>query len=434
MIRIGLIGIGTVGGGVLEVFHRQRNFFSQKLGIDVAIKRIVTRDASRFSEISRDVNGALCSTSVDDILTDPQIQIVVELIGGTTTAKTTILRALASGKHVITANKALIAEHGPEIFSAAESNGVSVFFEGAVGGGMPIIKTGRESMIGNEIISIQTIINGTCNYILTLMTEQGMSFDQALQEATAKGYAEANPTLDIEGIDAGHKISILASLFYGGYVPFAKVYKEGISSISGQDIEYAASLGYRIKLLGIIKKVPQGGDQIEVRVHPTMIHRKHILASVADEFNAVLIHGDAVGPVLLYGRGAGRMPTASAVVSDVIDVCRNILGQSPRRIPMDFYRFDNEITVAPAAAIRCRYYLRFSVIDIPGVLGSICSILGCSGISIASMVQKEGYTEDSVSVVILTHDSLEQSIQEAVRHIEKLTTVKHKTQIIRIEE
>ncbi|MBD3344329.1 MAG: homoserine dehydrogenase [Chitinivibrionales bacterium] len=428
-INIGLIGAGTVGGGVVKIIHKQLGFFNTRLGLPVALKRIVDKQTDRFTDLP--VGDTLCSGDSDDILNDESIQIVVELVGGTTFAKEITLAALKRGKHVVTANKALIAEHGPEIFEAADSNNVSVYFEAAVGGGMPTIKSIREAMVGNEISSIKTIINGTCNYILTQMSTRQLPFKQVLADAQKFGYAEADPTLDIEGGDTGHKVAIMASLLYGGYVPFERISVEGITGITPDDIACARDLGYSIKLLGIIK---ERDGVIDVRVHPAMLPNAHILASVSDVFNAVLLEGDAVGDMLLYGRGAGEMPTASAVVSDIIDVARNILSGVPRRIPMDYYRKENMLTLQPMESITSRYYLRFTVCDKPGVLATIATMLGKKDISIASVVQREGFSEECVPVIILTHQATEKNIQEALAEVEKMDFTRSKTQLIRIED
>lgn len=430
--NIGLVGAGTVGGGVVKTFNKQKDFYRNKLGLSINLKRIVDIDSSLFKALP--TGEAICSDNADDILNDTDIHIVIELIGGTTFARTLILRALETGKHVITANKALIAEHGPELFETAEKNNVSVFFEASVGGGMPIIKTAREAMLGNDILSMKAIINGTCNYILSQMSEKGLVFDKVLKDAQKNGYAEADPTLDIGGGDTGHKIAIIASLLYGGYVPLDKIYIEGINEITAEDIIFARSLGYCIKLLGIIKKDSETSANVDVRIHPAMLHTNHILASVSDVFNAVLIQGDAVGPVLLYGKGAGEMPTASAVINDVIDVARNITEGSPKRIPMDFYRADNKIQVKPISSITSRYYLRFSVVDKPKVLAAIASVLGDHSISIASVIQHEGTTREYVPVIMLTYEAIEENLQKAIAEIETLDIIKQKTQVIRIEE
>lgn len=431
-INIGLIGAGTVGGGFVKIFNKQIGFFTNTLGLPVKLRRIVDINSAAYKNLP--TGDTTCSDKAEDVIADKEIHIVIELIGGTTTAKDIVLKALNAGKHVVTANKALIAKHGPEIFETAGKNGVSVFFEASVGGGMPTIKTIRESLIGNEILSLRTIINGTCNYILTRMSEKGLSFDKVLKEAQENGFAEADPILDIDGGDTGHKIVIMASLLYAGYVPFNKIYIEGIKGITTEDINYAKDFGYCIKLLGIIKKENEASPLIDVRVHPAMLQKNHILSSVSDEFNAIFIEGDAVGPVLLYGKGAGEMPTASAVISDVIDLTRNILEGSPKRIQMDYYCSDRELEIKPISSIISRYYLRFSVTERPKILASIDSILGEHGVSIASLVQKEASAKEFVPVIILTHEAREENLQKAIYEIEKMDIIKHKTQIIRIED
>jgi len=430
-IQIGIVGAGTVGGGVIKILSRRIDKMKSDLGLPVRLARIVDKDSVRLSSLP--VGSAVCSADSQDILRDDAIQIVIELIGGTTLAKELVLSALGRKKHVITANKALLAEHGPEIFEAAAQNGVAVYFEAAVGGGMPIIKTIREGLVGNEIFSITTIINGTCNYILTKMCAEGLAFANALKDAQKKGYAEADPAFDVGGVDTGHKVAILASLVSGGYVPFSSISIEGITGIGKEDILFARELGYTIKLLGIIKKTAPGSE-LDVRVHPAMLHDSHILASVSNAYNAVLIEGDAVGRILLYGKGAGEMPTASAVVSDIVDVARNILGSTPVRIPMQHYSASCSVPVKPVDSVTSRYYLHFTVLDRPGVLASITGYLGQEGISLASVMQKEGFPERGVPIVILTHDSTEKNLRAALANIEKMDYIKHPTQVLRIED
>jgi homoserine dehydrogenase len=430
-IQIGIVGAGTVGGGVIKILSQRIDRIKSDLGLPVRLARIVDKDSVRLSGLP--VGDAVCSADSQDILRDDAIQIVIELIGGTTIAKELVLSALGRKKHVITANKALLAEHGPQIFEAAAENGVAVYFEAAVGGGMPIIKTIREGLIGNEIFSITTIINGTCNYILSKMCAEGLAFANALKDAQKKGYAEADPAFDVGGVDTGHKVAILASLVSGGYVPFHSISIEGITGIGKEDILFARELGYTIKLLGIIKKSALGGE-LDVRVHPAMLHDSHILASVSNAYNAVLIEGDAVGRILLYGKGAGEMPTASAVVSDIVDVARNILGCTPVRIPMQHYSASRSVPVKPVDSVTSRYYLHFTVLDRPGVLASITGYLGQEGISLASVMQKEGFPERGVPIVILTHDSTEKNLRTALANIEKMDYIKHHTQVLRIED
>jgi homoserine dehydrogenase len=429
-INIGLVGMGTVGGGVVKILQSKLQTFRTVLGLPLCLKRVADKNSARFAELG--LTPEQCTTSAQDILDDASIHIVIELVGGTGFARTLVLDALRRGKHVITANKALIAEHGPELFEAAQANKVSIFFEASVGGGMPSIKTIRESMVGNSVRSIKSIINGTCNYILSQMSANGQEFDDALKAAQAKGYAEADPTLDIGGGDTGHKVAIMASLAYGGYVPYEDIAIEGITTITRDDIAFARELGYVIKLLGIIKRDAHGG--IEVRVHPAMLKKSHILASVSNEFNAVLIDGDAVGDILLYGKGAGEMPTASAVISDIVDCARDIKAGSTQRIPGSFYTLDHKLPLKPITGIRSRYYLRFSVVDQPGVLAKIVSALGRCAISIASVMQQEGSDPTHVPVLLLTHQAVESNVRAAIAEIEKLDIIKAPTQIIRIEE
>jgi len=424
------VGCGTVGGGVLKILAGQTPFFNTTLNLPIVLKRVADIDPSRFDAYP--VGGAIRSKNADDIIADDDIRIVIELVGGTTFARDLVLRALHAGKHVITANKKLIAECGPDIFETAEKNGVSVYFEASVGGGIPIIKSLREAMIGNDIRSIKAIINGTCNYILTRMERENLAFDAALREAQNAGYAEADPALDVGGGDSGHKTAIMASLIKGGYVPFENVPIEGITDISAEDIAFAKELGYRIKLLGIIKESAGGG--LDVRVHPAMLHTDHILASVANEFNAVLLEGDAVGQILLYGKGAGQMPTASAVISDLVDVVRNIESGLPQRIPMGFYSRSRTIALRPLDEVITRYYLRFTVEDKPRVLAPIAAALGDQGISIASVLQREVASHDRVPVIILTHAAREQGLRRAIARIESMDFVRDKTRVIRIEE
>jgi len=430
-IGIGLVGAGVVGGGVVKVLGAQGRFFRDDLRLPVCLLRIADTNAARFSALPVP-EGTVCSANADDILGDQRVKIVVELVGGTGFARTLVLEALRRGKHVVTANKKLVAEHGPELFAAAEAGGASVYFEAAVGGGIPLIKSLREGLIANDIESIKAIINGTCNYILTQMAARGKSFDAALLDAQRRGYAEADPTLDVSGGDSGHKVAIMASLAHGGYVPFASLPIEGITAITEEDITFARDLGYTIKLLGIINACADG--RLDVRVHPAMLHADHILASVNDVFNAVWLRCDAAGTILLYGRGAGEMPTASAVVSDIVDCSRDIVAGAPRRVSMDYYGSERRIPLMPMDEIRTRYYLRFAVVDRPGVLAGITSAFGRHDISIASIVQKEGSAPDYVPVILLTHEACERNVNAAIAEIDGMDFVRGRTQLIRIEE
>jgi homoserine dehydrogenase len=430
-IRIGLVGAGTVGGGVVKLLREQESYFRDKLGLHLTLARVVDKDDSRLAALP--ARGAVLSSSPEDVLGDPSIDIAVELMGGTGYARDFVLAALRAGKHVVTANKALLAQAGPAIFREAERNNVSVYFEASVGGGMPVIKTIREAMIGNDISSLKTIINGTCNYILTRMTLEGLSFAQALADAQAKGFAEADPELDIGGGDSGHKVAIMASLLYDGYLAYSALSVEGIKDISSEDIAFARELGYTIKLLGVIRR-ERSEEPVEARVHPAMLRKDHILASVSDSYNAVLLHGSAVGDILLYGRGAGEMPTASAVVSDLVDVARNIAGGTPRRIPMDYYDESRPLPVKAVGELASRYYLRFSVVDVAGVLAAMTSVFARHSISIASVVQREPPEWQRVSVIFVTHEAVESSLRAAVGEIEAMDFVREKAQVIRIED
>lgn len=427
---VGLVGAGTIGGGVVKIVQQQAEFFKKKLGLDIVLKRVADKNTALFASLP--IGDALCSNNADDILSDTDIAVVIELVGGTTFARTLVLRSLEAGKHVITANKALVAEHGPELFEAAARNGVSLYFEASVGGGMPTIKTIREAMIGNDIRSVKTIINGTCNYILTRMEQEGLPFDTVLKQAQAAGFAEADPTLDVGGGDTGHKVAIMASLLYGGYVPYEDIPVEGITGITDADIACAREMGYRIKLLGVIGEGDENG--LDVRVHPAMLRTDHILASVMREFNAVLLNGDAVGDIVLYGRGAGELPTASAVISDVIDVARNIESGTPVRISMDYYTVKNRLKVRTLDSLSTRYYLRFTVSEKPRVLAPIAASLGDKGISIASVIQHEGGSGNAVPVIILTHPACEKDLRDALAEIETMEFVRAATQVIRIVE
>jgi homoserine dehydrogenase len=430
-IGIGLVGAGVVGGGVVKVFRGQESFFRDKLGLPLRLARVVDKDASRFSGLP--TGDALLSSSAEDVLGDPGVDIAVELIGGTGYARDFVLEALRRGKHVVTANKALLAKHGPEIFREAERRDVSVWFEASVGGGMPVIKTIREAMIGNDISSARTIINGTCNYILTRMTQEGRAFADVLRDAQSKGYAEADPELDVGGGDSGHKVAIMASLLYDGYVPFSSVSVEGIKDMAPEDIAFARELGYVVKLLGVIRR-DRPDSPIEVRVHPAMLRKDHILSSVSDVFNAVLLRGSATGDILLYGKGAGEMPTASAVVSDIVDVARNIAGGTPRRLAMDYYDESRPLPVKGIDKLVSRYYLRFSVLDVPGVLAAIASVFARHSISIASVVQRDAVEGESVPLIFVTHEAVEANVRAALAEVEAMDFVRARTRVLRIEE
>lgn len=425
-VHIGVIGFGTVGAGTVRILLRKRKEFEAKLGFPVVLKRIADLD----TKTSRGVKlpaGVLIKNS-DEILNDPEIDIVAELVGGTKAAKDITLNAIRNGKHVVTANKALLAEKGREIFRAAEKHKVTVGYEASVAGSIPIIKVIRESLIGNSIKNIYGIINGTANYILTKMTEEGAAFPDVLKEAQGLGYAEADPTFDIEGIDSAHKLTLLASLAFGIPLSFKKVYTEGITGITPLDIQFASEFGYKIKLLAITK---QDGDEVEIRVHPTMIPNDNLISSVNGVFNAIYVNGDATGDALYYGKGAGEMPTGSAVVSDIVDIAKLIRsGAGPQGSGI---HEKSGLTIRKMDDIRTSYYLRFSAADKPGVLSKISGILGSHNISIESMIQKGRETKKAVPVVMMTHEAREKDIVGALKKIDRLSAVSGKTMFLRVE-
>ncbi|MDR2849088.1 MAG: homoserine dehydrogenase [Verrucomicrobiota bacterium] len=421
-IGVGLIGFGTVGAGVVDGLQRNRRVMAQRLGVDVVLKKIADVDITTDRGVS--VDPAVLTTDAQAVISDPGIQVVVELIGGTGVAKTFVLAALNAGKAVVTANKKLLAEYGEEIFGAAERNGVDIYFGASVGGGIPIIRILREGLAGNEIQSIHGILNGTCNYILTRMENEGLPFDTILKEAQKAGYAEADPGLDIDGLDTAHKAIILASLAYGFHVPPKQVLVEGIRNLSGMDVKFAAEFGYRIKLLAVVKR--DGGD-VEVRVHPTLVPLGHMLASVNNVFNAAMVRGDLSGDTLYYGRGAGREPTASTVIGDIGDIARNLLaGKSRYRRGVNVAN-EGQLRMRPPAEIVSRYYVRLMVFDKAGSLGTLTTILGRHGVSILAATQKESPAELAdagyVPVVVLTHPAKGAEIDAALREIREAGVV-----------
>ncbi len=431
-INIGLLGIGTVGSGTFAVLKRNQAEIARRAGREIVIKIIADRDIEKARRIVGD--GTLITSDANEVVTHPDVDIVVELIGGYTTAKELTLKAIENGKHVVTANKAMLASHGTEIFAAAEKQGVMVAFEAAVAGGIPIIKALREGLTANRIEWIAGIINGTGNFILSEMRSKGLSFDTVLEQAKELGYAEADPTFDIEGIDAAHKISIMASIAFGIPIQFDKVYTEGITKLTGEDISYAEELGYRIKLLGITKKTSKG---IELRVHPTLIPSRRLIANVEGVMNAVVVKGDAVGPTLYYGPGAGAEPTASAVVADLVDVTRMHTADPKQRVPHLGVQPNLllDIPILPMEEVETSYYLRLQALDRPGVLADITCILAELEISIDAMIQKEPKkNEEQVDIIVLTHLSIEKNINAAITRIEELSSVMGKITRIRLEE
>ncbi len=430
-INIGLLGCGTVGTGVAKLLLEQRDLIASRLGAVLNLARVADLDLVRDRGF-RFPDGVLVADA-RRVVEEPGIDIIVEMIGGEGIAKELILRAIANGRPVVTANKALIAGHGNEILRAAAEKKVDLYFEASVGGCMPIIKTLRESLVGNRIAAMTGILNGTCNYILSKITDEGSTFADALASAQKLGYAEADPTLDVEGFDTAHKIAILSALAYGMPVNLKDVYIEGIAHITPMDIQFAGQFGYRIKLLAISKN---RGDAVEARVHPTMIPFGNLLSNVNGTLNAVTVSGDATGDILLYGRGAGMMPTASAVISDVVDLARNLLTGTAGRVPALAFQPERirPIPILPIDRISSHYYFRFSALDRPGVLSSISGILGAHGISIQSVHQKGRKTNGAVPVVMLSHRALEANVQKALREISALDVTAAKPVLIRIED
>ncbi|MCG6952977.1 MAG: homoserine dehydrogenase [Betaproteobacteria bacterium] len=431
-INVGLLGIGTVGGGTWSVLASNASEIRRRAGRAIRITRVADKAVKR----ARAIVGGEAEVLADayKITRAPDIDIVVELIGGTRIARELVLDAIAHGKHVVTANKALLAKHGNRIFAAAQKAGVMVAFEAAVGGGIPIIKAVREGLTANRIEWIAGIINGTSNFILSEMRDKGLSFEAALADAQARGYAEADPTFDVEGVDAAHKLTILSALAFGVPMQFARAYTEGISRLTREDIRYAEELGYRIKLLGITRRARRG---IELRVHPTLIPEKRLIANVEGVMNAILVKGDAVGPTMFYGAGAGSRPTASAVVADLVDVTRLITADPEQRVPHLAFQPDrlSKTPILPIGEVETAYYLRMRVLDRPGVLADITRILATCRISIDAMVQKEPVRgEERVDIVMLTHLALEKNVDAAIPRIERLRTVVGRVTRIRLEE
>lgn len=430
-VRIGLLGAGTVGGGTYEVLTRNQEEITRRVGRPLVITRVADLDL----DLARRVTGGDVDVVGDafDVVRDPDIDIVIELIGGYTVAKTLTLEAIAHGKHVVTANKALLATHGNEIFAAAQEKGVMVAFEAAVAGGIPIIKALREGLVANRIAWIAGIINGTTNFILSEMRSRGVDFATALADAQANGYAEADPTFDIEGVDAAHKLSLMAAMAFGIPVRFEQAYVEGITAVEQIDIRYAEELGYRMKLLGITRRRAEG---IELRVHPALVPVAQPIASVEGVMNAVLVMGDAVGPTLYSGAGAGAQPTASAVIADLVDVARLITADPEHRVPHLAFQPD-QVTDTPILSIdsiRTSYYLRLRVADEPGVLADITRILAEERISIDAALQKEPSAEDQAVVVLLTHETEERAVKAAIAKIEALAATTGGAVMLRVEK
>ena len=430
-INIGLVGCGTVGTGVAKILIESRDLISSRLGAALNLRRVADIDTETDRGVRFD--EGVFVTDADAVIDDPEIDIVVEMIGGEGIARDVILRAIDKGKQVVTANKALLAKHGNTIFRMAAQKGVDLAFEASVGGCMPIIKSIRESLVGNHLDSMVGILNGTCNYILSKITNDGSSYDEALAEAQEQGYAEADPAFDVEGVDSAHKLAILSSLAYGMEINFGEIYTEGISNITPVDIDFADQFGFRIKLLAISKFK---GDSIEARVHPTMIPAGNPLYNVNGTMNAVTISGDRIGDMMLYGHGAGMMPTASAVVGDLADIARNMLHGATGRLPLLSYQMENiqAIPVVHVENILTHYYFRFYASDRPGVLSKISGIFGNYGISLKSVEQKGRKVHGSVPLVMLTHLAKEADVRSALAEIRALDVVDKESVLIRIED
>jgi homoserine dehydrogenase len=430
-IGVGLLGFGTIGTGVVKLMDRNASLIQEKLGVRLKLRKIADLDITTDRGVT--VEPGILTQNADEVLLDPKISVVIELIGGYKIAKEFILKAIENGKHIVTANKALLAVHGEEIYAAAARKGVEVRYEAAVGGGIPILTAIKGNMAANRFGTVLGILNGTCNYILTKMTQEGADFADVLKNAQELGYAEADPTFDIEGVDTAHKLAILVSLCFGTRVVFDRIYTEGICAISALDINFAKEFGFKIKLLAIGKL---DGDRVEARVHPTMIPLNYPLAEVDGVFNAIRLTGDFVDTVMFYGRGAGMDPTASAIVGDVMGIARNLTAGIGRRIaPLGFLDGQlKDLEIKDMSEIVSKYYLRFSALDKPGVLASIAGVLGKYNISIESMIQSARMAGETVPIVIMTHEALENDIRQALQEIDSFDVIMEKSKLIRIED
>jgi len=430
-IKVGLIGFGTVGAGVVKILQKNYRLIEKRMGAKIILKRIVDIDLKTDRGVK--LKPGVLTRRAEDVIEDPEIGIVMELIGGIEPAKNYILNAIRNHKHIVTANKALLALHGDEIFREAHRFGVDVNFEASVGGGIPLIRSIKEGLVANRIQSIFGILNGTSNYILSKMTDEGRTFKEVLKEAQERGYAEADPTFDIEGIDAAHKLAILIRLAFGTPLRFEEIFIGGISEITPLDIQFGLEFGYRIKLLAIAK-IDQG--KIEARVHPTLIPERHLISTVEGVFNAIYIKGDAIGPTLFYGQGAGQMPTGSAVISDLVELGRNLLIQATgRRVPLLAYQESaiDKISLKKMEDVVMPFYMRISALDRPGVLSKISGILGKNDISIASVIQKGRRIKGAVPIVMMTHEAKEKNVHRALKEIDQLGVILGKTIFIRVE-
>jgi len=430
-IGVGLLGFGTIGAGVVKLMGKNALLIEEKLGVRLRLRKVADLDITTDRGVP--VEPGVLTRNADEVLNDPKISVVIELIGGYNTARDLILKAIENGKHIVTANKALLAVHGEEIYAAAARKRVEVRYEAAVGGGIPVLSAIKGNMAANHFGTVLGILNGTCNYVLTRMTQEGADFADVLKNAQELGYAEADPTFDVEGVDTAHKLAILVSICFGTRVDFKDIYTEGISAISSIDINYAKEFGFKIKLLAIGK---MDGDRVEARVHPTMIPLNYPMADVDGVFNAVRLTGDFVDTVMFYGRGAGMDPTASAIVGDVMAIARNLTaGIGRRSAPLGY--LDNRLknlVIKPMDEVSGKYYLRFSVLDKPGVLARITGVLGKFNISIESMIQSARMAGETVPIVIMTHEALEKDIRQALEEIDCLDVISEKSRLIRIED
>jgi homoserine dehydrogenase len=436
-VRLAIIGGGTVGGGVVQALQRNGALMFSRLGVELQVARVVVRDLRKARAVK--IPKSILTTDWQSVVADPQIDLVAELIGGTTTARAVVLAALKQGKPVVTANKALLSAHGEELFETAQRHGTNLYYEASVAGGIPIIKVVREALIGNRITRLYGIVNGTCNYILTRMKLEGADFADVLADAQRLGYAETPPDLDVDGHDAAHKTGILASLAHGFWVNPKQIYTEGIRHITKLDIVFAEKLGYTIKLLGIVKKSKVQGPRskagcapVQVSVYPTLVPNTHVLASVGDVFNAILVRGDIVGDTLYYGRGAGQDATASAVLSDLADAALDLKLGTKSRIP-PFVPHEREGAVLPMDDVVSRYYVRLNVADQPGTMAKVATILGDAKIGISSVIQPEGHVGDIVPLILMIHDATNAAMNQALAKIAKLPVVKGKPVMIRVE-
>jgi len=430
-VNVGLLGLGTVGTGTAKILLGSKLLLEDRCGFTINLTKVCVKDINKKRHV--DLGSCQVTDCPDDVICDPDIDVVVELIGGIEPAKFFVMKALENGKQVVTANKALLAEHGEEIFGSAEGYGLDVGFEASVAGGIPIIHTMKEGLVANHVHSIYGIINGTSNYILSRMSEDGDEFSAVLEDAQRLGYAEADPAYDINGDDVAQKLAILGSIAFGRFIKPEEIFTSGISDIAPVDLEYAKEFGHVVKLLAIIKRT---GHELEARVHPTMIPKKHMLAGVNGVYNSLFINGDCTGTTMLYGAGAGEMATAGAVVSDIVDICRNIVGGVSKRVPCMNYVSrvpDDVISIKNMSDISCEYYMRFTVVDHPGVLAAVLNEMAENSISVASIIQRRSEEGGSAIIVLVTHIARERDVQQALQRIENLSDVSVGTVLIRVE-